>query len=99
LDEALSQLKAGIGHSETKIKFNLERIIMKRLSLLGLAALGLVVLAPIQSKAEDGFRVFIGPADQRPYYYREDYPRYRYYGHPHEYQWHRWHHRYDYNRD
>jgi hypothetical protein len=74
---------------------------MKRLFLLGLAALGLAVLAPAESKADDGFRVYIGPAYQqeRPYYYREDYPRYRYYRHPDEYRWHRYHHRYYYDRD
>ena len=38
----------------------------------------MVALAPTASKADEGFRVYIGPADQRPYYYREDYPRYRY---------------------
>jgi hypothetical protein len=64
---------------------------MKRLLLLGLAALGLVALAPAGSKADEGFRVYIGPADQRPYYDHEDYPRYRYYRHPDEYRWHRWH--------
>jgi hypothetical protein len=76
---------------------------MKRLFLLGLAALGLVALAPAESKADDGFRVYIGPAYQqeRPYY-REDYPRYRYYRQPEEYRWRRWHryhHRYYYDRD
>ena len=55
---------------------------MKRIFLLGLVVLGLIALAPTQSKADEGFRVYIGPADQRPYYYREDYPRYRYYRHP-----------------
>jgi hypothetical protein len=48
---------------------------MKRLLLLGLAGLGLVALAPTGSKADESFRVYIGPADQRPYYDREDYPR------------------------
>jgi hypothetical protein len=73
---------------------------MKRFFLLGLAGLGLVALAPTGSKADEGFRVYTGPADQRPYY-REDYPRYRYY-HPEEYQWRRWHryhHRYYYDPD
>ena len=72
---------------------------MKRIFLLGLAALGLVALMPTGSKADDGFRVYIGPADQRPYYYREDYPRYRYYRHPEEYRWHRSYHRYYYDPD
>jgi hypothetical protein len=56
-----------------------------------LAALGLSAMAPAQSNADEGFRVYIGPADQRPYYYREDYPRYRYHRHPDEYRWQRWH--------
>jgi hypothetical protein len=77
---------------------------MKRIFLLGLAALGLFALAPTQSRADDGFRVYIGPAYQqeRPYYYREDYPRYRYYRHSDEYRWQRWHrshHRHYYDRD
>jgi len=77
---------------------------MKRffLLVLGLAALGLVTLAPSDSKADEGFRVYIGPADQRPYYYSEDYPRYRYYRQPEEYRlhrWHRYHHRYYYDQD
>jgi hypothetical protein len=75
---------------------------MKRFFLLGLAGLSLVAMAPAQSKADEGFRVYIGPADQRPYYYREDYPRYRYYRYPNEYRWHRWHrnhHRYYYDPD
>jgi hypothetical protein len=75
---------------------------MKRFFLLGLAALWLVTLAPSDSKADEGFRVYIGPADQRPYYYSEDYPRYRYYRQPEEYRlhrWHRYHHRYYYDQD
>ena len=35
---------------------------MKKFLLLGLAALGLVALAPTESKADDGFRIYIGPA-------------------------------------
>jgi hypothetical protein len=56
---------------------------VKRFFLFGLAALGLSDMAPAQSSADEGFRVYIGPAYQqeRPYYYREDYPRYRYYRH------------------
>lgn len=72
---------------------------MKRILLLGLAAVGLVASVSTQSKADEGFRVYIGPADQRPYYYREDYPGYRHYRHPDEYRWRRWHHRYYYDRD
>jgi hypothetical protein len=74
-------------------------IYMKRFILLGLTALGLITLAPTGSKAAEGFNVYIGPAYQRPYYYREDYPRYRHYRHPEEYRWHRWHHRHYYDRD
>jgi hypothetical protein len=72
---------------------------MKRFFLLGLA-LGLVVLTPAKSKADEGFRVYIGPAysKDRPYYYREDASRYRYYRNPDEYRWHRYHHRYYYDR-
>jgi hypothetical protein len=75
---------------------------MKRFFLLGVAGLGLVALALTGSKADEGSRVYIGPADQRPYYYREDYPRYRYYRHADEYRWRRWHqwrHRYYYDPD
>jgi hypothetical protein len=52
---------------------------MKRYFLLGLAALGLIALVPTESKADDGFRVYVSPAYQPegPYYYRDD--RYRYY--------------------
>jgi hypothetical protein len=71
---------------------------MKRLFVLGLAALGLTTLAPAGSKADEGFRIYIGPGDQAPYLYREYYPRYRYYRYPDEYRWHRWHHRHYYDR-
>ena len=52
---------------------------MKRYFLLGLAALGLIALAPTESKADDGFRVYVSPGYQeyRHYYYGDD--RYRYY--------------------
>jgi hypothetical protein len=84
-------------------RLTLKGLFMTRFFLLGLAALGLIALAPTQSRADDGFRVYIGPAYQqdRPYYYREDYPRYRYYRHQDEYRgqrWHRSHHRYYYDR-
>ena len=71
------------------------------IAILGLAALGLVALAPTVSKADGGFRIYIDPGYQqyRPYYYREDSRRDRHYRHPDEYQWHRWHHRYYYDRD
>jgi hypothetical protein len=64
---------------------------MKRYFLLGLAALGLIALAPTESKGDDGFRVYVNPGYQqdRPYYYGDD--RYRYYLHADEYRWHRWH--------
>ena len=75
---------------------------MKRYFLLGLAALWLMSLAPTESKADDGFRVYVNPGYQqdRPYYYGDD--RYRYYHHAGEYRWHRWyryHHRHHYDRD
>jgi hypothetical protein len=68
---------------------------MRRFLLLGLTALGLFAVAPIQSKADDGFRIYVGPGYQqyRPYYYGEDSWRYRHY------RWHRWHHRHYYHRD
>jgi len=34
---------------------------MKRYFLLGLAALGLIASAPTESKADDGFRVYVNP--------------------------------------
>ena len=63
---------------------------MKRYFLFGLAALGLIALAPTESKADDGFRVYVNPGYQqdRPYYYGDD--RYRYYRHADEYRWQRW---------
>ena len=86
---------------------NVEKVnYMKRFLLLGLAALGVVVLTPIGSKADEGFSVHIGSAYPQygPYYDRYDYPRYRYYydRNPDEYRWHRWHqrhHRYYYDPD
>jgi hypothetical protein len=76
---------------------------MKRYFLLGLATFGLIASAPTDSKADDGFRIYINPGYQqdRPFYY----DRYRYYRHADEYRWHRWHrwhryhHRHHYDRD
>jgi hypothetical protein len=57
---------------------------------LGLAALGLVALAPAGSKADEGVRVYVNPgySHYRHYYYHEYYRRH----------WHRWHHRHYYDR-
>jgi hypothetical protein len=59
---------------------------MKRFILSGLAVLGLITLAPNESKAVS---VYIGPAHPyyTPYYYG-----YGYYYHHHWRHWHRWHH-------
>jgi hypothetical protein len=78
---------------------------MKGYFLLGLATLGLFAFTPSESKADEGFRVYVDPGYQqyRPYYYGED--RYRYYRHADEYRWHQWqrwhryHHRHHYDRD
>jgi hypothetical protein len=65
---------------------------MKRYFLLGLAAFGLISVTPTESKADDGFRIYVNPGYQqyRPYYYDRD----RYY-----HRWHRYHHRHHYDRD
>ena len=60
---------------------------MKRCILLGLAALGAFALTPTGSKADDGFRVYIGPSNPQPQYAPDDYDYQRY----REYRWHRWH--------
>ena len=41
---------------------------------MGLTALGLVALTPTESKADDGFRVYVRPGYEqfRPYYYGDD---------------------------
>jgi hypothetical protein len=78
---------------------------MKRYFLWGLAALGLIALTPTESKADDGFRVYVDPGYPQygPYYYGDD--RYRYYHHADEYRWHQWerwyryHLRHHYDRD
>jgi hypothetical protein len=46
-------------------------------------------VAPTESKADDGFRVYVNPGYQqdRPFYYGDD--RFRYYHHADEYRWHR----------
>jgi hypothetical protein len=75
---------------------------MKRFFLVGLtAALALFAWAPTQSKADEGFRVYVDPGYQeyRPYYYGEDSWRYRRYRRAEEYRWRRWHHRHHYYRD
>jgi hypothetical protein len=74
---------------------------MKRYFLLGMAAFGLIASAPTDSKADDGFRIYVNPGHQqyRPFYYDND--RYRSYRHADEYRWHRWHryhHRHHYDR-
>ena len=38
---------------------------MKRYILFGLTALGLVALAPTESKADDGLRVYVNPGYQQ----------------------------------
>jgi hypothetical protein len=69
--------------------------------LLGLATLGLFAFTPVESKADEGFRVYVNPGyqDYRPYFYGDD--RYRYYHHADEYRWHQWQrrHRHHYDRD
>jgi hypothetical protein len=75
---------------------------MKRYFLLGLATFGLIGLAATDSKADDGFRIYVNPGyhQDRPFYYGDD--RYRHYRHADEYRWHRWHryhHWHHYDRD
>jgi hypothetical protein len=72
---------------------------MKRFFPLGLTVLGLIALAPTESKADNGFRIYISPehSQYRPYYYGGD--RYRYHHHADEYRWQRYHHRHHYDRD
>jgi hypothetical protein len=72
---------------------------MKRLFLLGLAALGLIALAPKESKADDGFRIYVNPGyrQDRPYYYDGD--GYHHATECRSQRWHRYYHRHHYNRD
>jgi hypothetical protein len=56
------------------------------LLLFGSACLGLLALAPSECKADQGFRVYIGPA-------YPPYPNY-YYHEKHRRHWHRRHHYY-----
>ena len=67
---------------------------MKTYFLLGLAALGLITLAPIESKADDGLYVKPRYQQDRPYYDGDE--GYRHFRQADEYrlhQWHRSHHR------
>jgi hypothetical protein len=65
---------------------------MKRYLLLGLATLGLFAFTTSESKADEGFRVYVDPGYQqyRPYCYCYGDDRYRYYRHADEYRWHQW---------
>jgi len=60
---------------------------MKKFILSGLAVLGLIALAPHESKAQS---VYIGP-DYYPYYSRPHYYGYGYYYHHGWRHWHRHH--------
>ena len=53
------------------LRLNLKDNYMRKYFLFGLAALGLIALAPTESKADDGFSVYVNPGYQqfRPYYY------------------------------
>ena len=71
------------------LRLNLKYNYMRKYFLFGLVALGLIALGPTESKADEGFSIYIGPGYQqyRPDYY--DSRSYRHYRHSDEYRWHR----------
>ena len=74
---------------------------MKTYFLLGLATLGLITLAPIESKADNGLYVKPRYQQNRPYYDGDEGYRH-FFRQADEYrlhQWHRSHHRHYYDRD
>jgi hypothetical protein len=74
---------------------------MKTYFLLGLAAFGLITLAPIESKADNGLYVKPRYQQDRPYYDGDEGYRH-FFRQADEYrlhQWHRSHHRHYYDRD
>jgi len=73
---------------------------MKTYFLLGFAALGLITLAPIESKADNGLYVKPRYQQDRPYYDSDE--GYRHFRQADEYrlhQWYRSHPRHYYDRD
>jgi hypothetical protein len=58
---------------------------MNKFLAIGLAALGLMAIAPQPAKADVGFSFSFGPA-----YYPDYYPGYYYYGRPYYYYGHRY---------
>jgi len=71
---------------------------MKRVFLMGLTVVGLFAGSPTQSKADEGFRVYVNPGYQEYRPYDEDW-RYRRYRRAEQYRWRQWHHRHHYYRD